>query len=186
MKQILTIPYSCQSTAVPADFNGSIKQWLEEQANTYSLRWLLAHADDGVIWGEVRESSLHLSGCLFEPDLRATTLQMARLFGEAGELYLWKNDNVWSARLVLEGKGDTAECYDEGYLLWGTHVEKNENGFVHLRHGSEGLRHAPPFHTDKEKIILALNVRHFIEYDKEGQAYVEFSRLMSINEERRA
>ena len=109
---------------MPVDFNGDIQTWLEQQADTYNLRWLLAHADDGVIWGEVRDDDLHLSNSLFEPELRVTTLQMARLFGEAGELYLWKSNNNWSARLVLEGDGDTKQYYDETQLLWGTHVDK--------------------------------------------------------------
>jgi len=166
---------------VPVDFNGDIKTWLEQQANTHNFRWLLAHADDGVIWGEVRDDGLHLSTSLFGPELRAKTLQMARLFGEAGELYLWKSNNGWSARLVLEGKGSTKEYYDEHHLLWGTHVEKSKDGFILLRHGEEGLRHAPPFRTENDKITLVLNVRHFMGYDNEEQAYVDFSRLMSIS-----
>lgn len=167
---------------VPVDFNGDIKTWLEQQANTCNLRWLLAHADDGVIWGEVRDDGLHLSTHLFGPELRTKTLQMVRMFGEAGELYIWKSNNDWSARLVLEGEGDTKQYYDETQLLWGTHVDKIEDGFVLLYHGAEGLRHAPPMQLLEGKLELqpVLNVRHFVNYDDDGQAYVEFSRLISI------
>jgi len=176
---------------VPVDINGDIKKWLEQQAKTHKLRWLLAHADDGVIWGEVRDDGLHLSTSLFGPELRAKTLQMARLFGEAGELYLWKSNNDWSARLVLEGKGDTKQYYDVTQLLWGTHVDKIEDGFALLHHGAEGLRHAPPIQIpDGElELPLVLNVRNFVNYDDDGQAYVEFSRLISIglfNKKRRS
>lgn len=175
----------CQSIQdnVLIDFNGNIKTWLEQQAKTHKLRWLLAHADDGVIWGEMRDDgTLHLSTSLFGPELRAKTLQMARLFGEAGELYLWKNTNDWSTRLVLEGEGSTKQYYDETQLLWGTHVDKIEDGFALLHHGAEGLRHAPPMQLLEGKLELqpVLNVRHFVNYDDDGQAYVEFSRLISI------
>jgi len=182
MNEIKQIACRSCSVTVPVDFNGDIKTWLEQQANTRNLRWLLAHADDGVIWGEVRNDNLHLSTHLSGPDLRTKTLQMVRLFGEAGELYLWKSTNDWSARLVLEGEGDTKQYYDETQLLWGTHVDKIEDGFVLLHHGAEGLRHAPPMQLPEGKLEhpLVLNVRHFVNYDDDGQAYVEFSRLISI------
>ena len=180
-----------ETVTVPVDFNGDIGAWLRERANTHNLRWLLAHADDGVIWGEVRDDGLHLSTSLFGHELRAKTLQMARLFGEIGELYLWKSDDGWSARLVIEGEGHTKEYYDRCQLLWGTDVEETDDGFVLLRHGAEGLRHAPPMPVPGGKLerSLVLNVRHFVDYDAEGQAYVEFSRLISIglfNKKRRS
>ncbi len=166
---------------VPVDFNGDIKIWLEQQATTNNLRWLLAHADDGVIWGEVRDGTLCQSNCLFEPDLRPETLQMVHLFGVSGELYLWKSDNSWISRLITDCEGDKKEYYDETHLLWGKEVEKRENGFVHVRHGAEGLRHAPPVEGEDIEPPLGINVRHYIGYDDDGQAYVEFSRLISIS-----
>lgn len=182
MNEIKQIDCWSPEVIVPVDFNGDIKTWLEQQANTNNLRWLLAHVDDGVIWGEVRDDGLHLSTHLYGPELRAKTLQMVRMFGEAGELYLWKSTNDWSTRLVLEGKGNTKQYYDETHMLWGTHVDKIEDGFALLHHGAEGLRHAPPMQLPEGKLELqpVLNVRHFVNYDDDGQAYVEFSRLISI------
>ena len=165
---------------VDSDFNKNIKQWLEKEADTHGLRWLLAHVYDGVIWGEKRKDGLHLSTFLLKPDLRVSTLQMARLFGETGELLVWRTDNGWQTRLVKDNEGADKECYDDFQLLWGTDVEKNQDGFVLLRHGSEGLRHAPPFISKDDKLRLQLNVRNYINYDVDGQAYVEFSRLISI------
>ena len=186
MTEIKETKYLVETVTVPVDFGGDIKTWLE-QANTHNFRWLLAHADDGVIWGDVRDDGLHLSTSLFGPELRAKTLQMARLFGEIGELYLWKSDDGWSARLVIEGEGHTKEYYDECQLLWGTDVEETDDGFVLLRHGAEGLRHAPPIHEADIKLPLQhkplrLNIRHFVDYDKDGQAYVKFSRLISVGQ----
>lgn len=170
-----------KKVTVDSDFNENIKQWLEKEAENYGLRWLLAQAYDGVIWGEKMKDGLHLSTILLKTDLRVSTLQMARLFGEIGELLIWRSDNGWHARLVKDNSGTDRECYDEFQLLWGTDVEKSQDGFVLLRHGSEGLRHAPPFESKDDKLRLQLNVRHYINYDTDGQAYVDFSRLVSVS-----
>ena len=167
---------------ISMDFAEGIKMWLQKQANMYNLRWLLAHADDGVIWGEVRDGALIWSNGLFEPDLRLDTLLMVRLFGIGGELFLWKSDKAWSSRMVTDSEGDSQEYYDEAHLLWGKDVEKRENGFIHLRHGEEGLHHAPPVGDGDIKPPFVLNVRNYIGFDDDGQAYVQFSRLVSIGE----
>ena len=55
---------------------------LSAQARSYGLRWLLAHADDGVIWGEFRPDGLHISSDAFphiSPSLRVETLQQMRV-----------------------------------------------------------------------------------------------------------
>lgn len=187
MPKISTIKYSIQEVSIHTDFNGDIKSWLEEKAKVNSLRWLLAHADDGVVWGVVRDDGLHLSNGLFSPDLRSETLQMARLFGETCELYLWRADGGWRSRLLKEGEGKENEYYDESQLLWGTEIEGEEDGFVLLRQGAEGLRHAPPiYRADLKSPLkdnpLQLNIRHFVNYDVDGQAYVKFSRLISVGQ----
>ncbi len=166
---------------VTSDFNKNIKEYLDNEAKKHGLRWLLAHVYDGIIWGEERQDGLLLSNSLFEPDLRICTLQIVRLFGEKGELLIWQSDNGWKARIIKDDEGTDKDYYDEPQILWGTDVEKNDNDFVFLRHGSEGLRHAPPFKSpNTKKLRLQLNVRHYVNYDSDGQAYVDFSRLISV------
>lgn len=177
---IQTIKSEIKRITVTSDFNEDMKKWLENEAKIHGFSWLLAHALDGIIWGEEREDGLHLSNNLFGPNLRIGTLQTARLFGEKGELLIWKGDNAWHARILKDGEGTDKEYYDESQLLWGTEVEKSHDGFVLLHHGSEGLRHAPPFISEDAKLPLKLNIRHYINYDPEGQAYVDFSRLISV------
>lgn len=178
MSGIIRIKCNIQ-TRYPVDVNGNINAWLEEKAKAHNLYWLLAHAYDGVIWGEMKKDNLHVSNELFGPKLRTTTLQSARLFGENNELLFWRDNNGWQARLIKDGEGKDIECYEEHHLLWGTNIEKKENGFALLCHGSEGLRHAPPVNEDVE-LPLALKIRHYINYDEDGQAYVQFSRLISL------
>ncbi|MHB1044342.1 MAG: hypothetical protein ACYC0Q_16145, partial [Eubacteriales bacterium] len=63
--EIFTSPVLISHPPVPRNFNNDIKGWLTEKAGEYSLRWLLAHADDGVIWGELRGKKLLLSITVF-------------------------------------------------------------------------------------------------------------------------
>ncbi len=176
--KILKLKYENLPLSVPADFGGNIKAWFEEQAKAYDLKWLLVHADDGIVWGELRDDEIHMSSKLFGPKLRLKTLQMARLFGATGELFLWKNDYCsWKARLVIDNQGQEIEYFDEAMLLLGTGWKNSNDGFFLWEHGSEGLRHAPP--VDKNE-NLKLKVRHYINYDEDGQAYIKFSRLVFI------
>ncbi len=168
-----------QSTPVPANLISEPILALSEQARSYGMRWLLAHADDGVIWGEFRDNELHLSSDAFpevSPPLMAETLQHARLFGPRAELLLWKDDTIWRARLIQDGAGEPCEYYDEAHMLWGNKEERRNGGFVLLRQGKEGLRHAPPASSTD----VRLTVRHYLAYDEDGQAYVVYSRLVAI------
>lgn len=73
----LSKTYRIDEVRVGPDFVGREIEWLVNQAKQYSLPWFLAHADDGVIWGEIRTGRLALSGDVFDqvsPKLRALTL----------------------------------------------------------------------------------------------------------------
>jgi len=158
-----------------------LSDWLADQAREQGFQWLLAHADDGVVWGKMRDSRLWTSSTAFSevsPPLSDLTLQQARLFGPDAELLLWRTDDGWRARIIREGAGEERECYDELYLLWGDHISERQDGFIVLEH-SEGLRHAPPVAADEEP-PFALRVRHYLGYDDDGQAHVLFSRLVAL------
>ena len=157
---------------------------LSEQAKLYGLRWMLAHADDGVIWGELRDDKLHLSCDAFpkiSPPLRIETLQQVRLFGHLAELLMWRDESTWRARLIKDHAGELNPCYDEDHLLWGTDTDQEKDGFVLLRQGKEGLRHALPLASADSR--PRLKVRHYIAYDQDGQAYIAYSRLVSLGGE---
>jgi CRISPR-associated protein (TIGR03984 family) len=172
----------------------NVKDWLQSQAIKYELEWLLAHADDGVIWGKVENRSLLTSDTVapeVSPPLRAETLQQARLFAGNAELLLWRDgDNQWQARLIRQpADGETptfTDAIDEPQLLWGTHGE-HRNGFTLLRDGAQGLRHAVP-----KKLPLGPNyetnppvlwVRHYLHDDENGFTRIVASRLVDLKEE---
>lgn len=167
----------------------ALRDWFANQAKTYQLPWLLAHADDGVIWGYLDDQgNLQLSGEAFadvSPPLRLTTLQQARLFGSVGEVLVWRTASGLVARYAHEGAGPTHHYYDTQPLLWGDQVEEGPEDidFVLLRQGEQGLLHAPPLRAAGiERLPAHLTARHYLDYEPDtGQAFVCLSRLMSLS-----
>lgn len=176
-----------ESVALP---NGSETavwgQWLTQAAIDNGIRssemTLLLHADDGVIWGQLVEGKLTLSCEAFpevDVSLRARTVQQLRLFGAAGELLIWHTDAGFQGRVVTAAVDTVVgaeNCHEQAYLLWGENIEEKD-GFTLLQEGARGLLHAPPGSGQSASI----NVRHYIEYDPAGQAYVALSRMVSLN-----
>ncbi len=159
--------------------------WIEEQAKTWQLSYLLAHAEDGVIWGRFEGDRLITAEQVFQefPPLRLRSLQQCRIFGEPGEILLWRAEKKWRSRLIRDiGK----DFISEEQILWGTKGEEKE-GFTLLSDGSEGLRHAVPltgicFSEEKKKLHrpVRLEVRHYIKYDESGVARIFLSRLVTL------
>ncbi|MBD2150638.1 TIGR03984 family CRISPR-associated protein [Pseudanabaena sp. FACHB-1277] len=180
----------------PPDFldNHGLRDWLERQAKKHNLRYLLAHAEDGVIWGRFDDDGLKTSGDVlfdkctkFHPaKLRSQTLQECRIFSkDGGELHLWRNGGKWRSHFTADDQ--YKEKIEERQILWGTHGEKNEQyGFTLLRDGSQGLRHAVPFTDIKvdenQKLVkpVRLVVHHYITYDDAGVARISHSRLVDL------
>lgn len=171
----------------------ALHNWLNEQAKTHQLNYLLAHADDGVIWGRFDEGQLTTAEQAFRkseydfPTLRLLTLQQCRVFGRSGEVLLWRTDEKWRSRLVQEN--DTAEIIPEHQILWGTQKERESDGFTLMSDGQQGLRHAVPLlgiTFDKNKKLhrpLRLSVYHYIDYDDSGLARISLSRLVNLTTE---
>jgi CRISPR-associated protein (TIGR03984 family) len=196
----------CQfiSTDEVAGNDIALINWLQQKSSEYKLNYLLAHAEDGVIWGrfdknyKLRTADLVFNKNNFDidlPKLRLRTLQQCRIFGDNGEILLWKHHEKWQARLIQDDP--TIENTQEEQILWGTQIEKSEtgengeqDGFTLLSDGSQGLKHAVPltelssyFNSDKKKLYrpVRLVVNHYIKYDKfTGVAKIVLSRLVSL------
>ena len=173
----------------------TLRSWLEEQARTWKLNYLLAHAEDGVIWGRFDSGKLTTAEQIFHqpefnvyfPSLRVFTLQQCRIFGEHGEVLLWRTSETWRSRLVQDNS--EVDKISERQILWGTHGEKRDN-FTLLKHGSQGLRHAVPLSEielgDRHQLInpVCLIVHHYITYDDDGVARISLSRLVDLTTEK--
>lgn len=161
-----------------------IRIWLAEQAKSRDLPYLLAYADDGVIWGLFASNQLTLAGEVFtdpryatlQTQLREATLQQARLFGEKGELLAWRTDGGFAARLLSDGREDTPALDDETHQLWGAGVMSRQ-GFTLMREGEQELLHAPPVTLGVDERV-GLVVRYYTDVDDQGQVYISASRLV--------
>lgn len=181
---------AAQLTKLPAiDFGGDLQAWLVTQATQYNLQYLLAHADDGVNWGIIDSGQLTVSHACYPeyaPELRLATLQQLRLFGDGGELYLWRVDDQWHGRFLDGTRDQEVDTFSTTYLLWGTSEDTRQKSadvrFILLADGEEGLRHAPPRLEgfDANKHYLALKVLHYVAYDGDGQAHIAASRLVGL------
>ncbi|MBI3950567.1 MAG: TIGR03984 family CRISPR-associated protein [Acidobacteria bacterium] len=174
---------------------GDVKDWLQTQAAQYKLKWVLAHADDGVIWGKVDNGQLITSDAVasqVSPPLRLETLQTARLFALHAELLVWRDgDNQWHARLIRDAKNGEKVIWegavDESQVLWGTDTQSLAHGFTLMTDGAQGLRHAVPLEAkgkfDEQSRPLRLWVRHYLDEDDNGFARIVASRLFDLRME---
>lgn len=168
--------------------------WLKELAGGRKC-WLLAHADDGVIWGRLEDGMLTTARQAAEtseyadevnritPPLRAVTLQTARLFNEDIEIFLWLDTNTgrWQARaigsIVTADHAEFLEAIDESYLLWGSPAQPIGESFTLMEDGAQGLRHVLPVATSKRQ---RLRVRQLITEDETGFKRISANRLVAI------
>lgn len=167
--------------------------WFAEQRALGSAAWLLAYAEDGVIWGKLAGGALVLPQTE-TPTLSSQTLLEARLFNQQGEIHLWRTDEGFSACVVTDTpSGDGA--FDEVQRLWGTDVDRDSkvgDGFTLLVDGLEGLRHAVPFAIPTNYFVkpprrfhpALIQTRHYFQVDEQtGVTSVALSRLVSIDAE---
>lgn len=168
--------------------------------------WLLAHCDDGVIWGIVEKDALRLPlafsirSDISLPRPRAMTIQQLRIFGGRGELLIWRNEDVqrtvggggsgWlRGRLLLDQPIDSERPHtrpkDERWLLFGDTVESSgtDRAFAVV---AERRRRRVQVVPIAEGLLdgsfrLALNVKHYFECDAvSGCVRRAVTRLVSL------
>ncbi|MCA6596728.1 MAG: CRISPR-associated protein Csx19 [Pseudanabaena sp.] len=175
----------------PPDFlnNQDLRDWLEGKAQQHNLRYLLAHAEDGVIWGRFDDHRLKTSGDVFDQfaKLRSQILQQCRMFGDKCEVMLWKVGKDWKARSIEDTNNPDCLPDDEHQILWGTKPEQEKDGFTLVADGQEGLKHAVPLINisfDQSKTLyrpLRLTVRHYLDEDPDtGVVRIYLSRLVNL------
>jgi CRISPR-associated protein (TIGR03984 family) len=185
----------CQDVTEAITDDTALKTWLLQQALDYELRYLLAHADDGVVWGYFSEGKLTIAHDVFSqfpklpqfPRLRLSTLQQCRIFGVNSEVLLWRTQQGWRSRVIHDSPTETRypDIIIEDQVLWGTQG-KVQDGFTLLSDGQQELYHAVPLTNiqfdDPKKLNrpVRLKVKHYIEYDNDGLARIGLSRLVDL------
>ena len=179
--------HQTEVVAVADALFADVRGWLQTHMSK-EMRWLLIHADDGVIWGRREpDGSLLLSSDVFDVksqypaiavELRAETLQQARLFGPGGELLVWRDGAGFQGRRIMDGDGRSKDVWHEQHILWGE-TTKQMTGFSLLEEGQQGPQHAVPLTVPPGR-RAALTVRHYLAPDENGQAVIELSRLVDL------
>ncbi|HMQ32725.1 MAG TPA: CRISPR-associated protein Csx19 [Chloroflexaceae bacterium] len=179
---------SSRVLAITVAERADLRGWLAGLAAEHRLTTLLAHCEDGAIWGVAERNGLALSAEAFPRgglDLRWEALVQARLFGPDGEVLLWQGPTGWQARLRDDTAGDPTEHIDEDQLLWGTGSDdpaRRAGPFLELVEGRRGIRHAPPLAGELQGAGRGrLRARHYIAADPEsGVVRVFDSRLVRL------
>ncbi len=167
----------------PTD-NDQVVSWITDHLKKHDF--LLAFADDGVIWGKMDGETLvtsHKFDGSISPELRGKTLQQAFIFDAKEEIRLFRDEmNQWQARKVTDAK-DKKRVIEESQILWGDEaVGELQNGFLQVRDNTKGIPNQ--FIPAKEKIAvgkcLRLDVHHSVDYNENGEAYIVISRLAGL------
>lgn len=177
----------CQNLYTGEIIDEKLISWLKQKAEKYNLKYLLAHAEDGVIWGCFQNDDLIIAHEVFPefPKLRLLTLQQCRLFGEPGEVLLWQTNRGLKARSIQNDDNVEKLPNDEEQILLGTQG-REKNGFTLLSDGQQGLKHAVPLtgindsDDNKQHRPVRLIIRHYIDYNEAGVARIFLSRLVSL------
>jgi CRISPR-associated protein (TIGR03984 family) len=160
------------------------------------LVWLLAHCDDGVVWGRREGARWRLSTAAFpdvSPPLEPRRLQQLRLFGPLREVLLWRAPEGLVGRVLLDagpvGGDDPRRPRDEEYVLLGDRpLGPPRDGFT-LVGDARGSRHAVPVvclpaHFQRGPRAgwpLRLQVRHyFAEEEPTGLVRAAATRLVHV------
>lgn len=199
-RRILDI--STSVTIDPVSPGNDLKTWLVGFIGE-STFMLLAHLDDGVLWGRIGADGVttgdqfdsrvsdHPPLHSFTPPLRLATLQTLRLFNEDAEGLMWRETDGWHWRWIIDGAEVSSPTYvrafDETHILWGTDAVSLGNGFTLMSDGAQGLRHIVPIEVnatgDINKRPLRLHIRTYVQADDSGFARVAASRLVKLAHE---
>ena len=179
-----------------SEFAKDIEAWLAQQAAGLASAaqpvFMLIHADDGVIWGRIDNGTLvYPKPSAWTPKLLSLTVQQCRLFGDLGELFIWREaENVWRGRRLVDVPGVDYELIIERPYLVGDRVYNSlpvPNNFTPIIEITTGMRQIVPCSVTPNKngeIIPAqrprLTVLHYLHEDEDGQALIKCSRLKHV------
>lgn len=144
-------------------------QWRSQQSRPVAEHFVLAHANDGVIWGRLFDDGLRVAerhaGDPW-PELRWSTLLDLRAFGPAGEVRLWRGREGSLRGYSIEdweldeSLVNYSHSIDREYLLLGKRTEAlAPTGLFERRRGRGGEQHAAPSGFTK------MSIRHLYQRD---------------------
>lgn len=182
----------------PLDAEAALR-WLEsatadDTQGDDDLVWLLAHCDDGVVWGRRDRVRWRLSSEVFpgsSPVPSRENVQQLRLFGPLREVLIWRTDTGFLGRELMDREvelSDPLRPQDQEYLLVGERVQLAARDGFTLVSDARGARQAVPlvctddtFGTgENPRRPLRLEVRHYFSTDDMGLLRATASRLVHV------
>jgi CRISPR-associated protein (TIGR03984 family) len=166
-----------------------VAEWLTSQAEPKERPFLLALADDGVIWGGFVGEQFKTSAGKedISPELRGETLQRAFVFGLDEEIRLFRDEaGAWQARRITDAGLDVIV---ESQILWGSRAHTPQDGFTRIFDARQmGLDHIVPLEIENSRLdadeggqeCVRLEVHHLVDYNEDGEAHIALSRLAGL------
>lgn len=161
-----------------------------KQPTNASYSWLLAHCDDGILWGKWDSGwKLATSAFNFCPTLQrdGSNVQQLRLFGDDEELLLWRTSDGLKGRVLKDSQIPTDESLKpsvEKVIVMGNKVEESVGDFSRVTDLS-GRWQILPWSISKanERYPLRLVIKHYYEKDDcTGAVRIAGSRLVQLKE----
>lgn len=168
---------------------------------TTGLAWALAHCDDGVTWGRYDEDehTWYFGNQAYPvpnqspaPQIRRDRLQELRIFGDLGEVLIWKTTDGFRGRFLheldppadREDTNDPLRPSDEERILLGNRIiAVCAFGFTHVCDGA-GKEQVVPLSVTNEVLQtrqMCLSVRHYYEMDTgTGAVRIAVTRLVNL------
>lgn len=108
-------------------------------------------------------------------------IQKLRLFNPKQELFIWRTEGKWKARLRKDEEGEDVSVVEANQILFGT-TGIIENGYTKLIE-DRGTEVILPFEItgiDEKKNRVKIKTRNYIEYNELGQAGYIDSRFIEF------
>jgi len=191
------------ATAACRTWLGGVMRGETRSPEQGDLKWLLAHCDEGVVWGYLDAGQWRLATEAFPhvvPQLSEVGLQQLRLFGPRREILLWRCDDGFQGRELADlptplADDDPLHRDEEEFLVLGDHVLDDRSAGAStvksrftLIGDRRGARQTVPctltpddFGDDRQRRWpLRLLVRHYFTCDDTGLVRVVASRLVDL------
>jgi CRISPR-associated protein (TIGR03984 family) len=182
-------------TDVPLPEAGKLHVWAMIQLQKYG-DYLLAFADDGIIWGRLVNGVLITSHDAAKskfpddptkwnsPEFREETIQQIFIFGKDSEVRLFKDElGNWKTLRVVDASVDSDEIIIESQILWGDQSEGDaQDGFLQVSEFRKGIpnQYLPVDGPLGKDDCVRLKVHHLVEYGETGEARIAISRLAGL------
>lgn len=147
--------------------NGDLCDFLRRKIVNFGDRyWILVHTCDKVFF------TLEEKRKLLSPELEDLSRPLElRAFNESGELHLWKWNDQFYWRLLVDDSG--ISCPEDGkyatsHVLWGTNCRDNSDGSCTLYEEGRGCQFGFPLSVPKERLPLTLLIYNYYRYDNNG------------------